>query len=179
MSIADEYRGLPIDELIGAPLMAAAAAQGKLALTTAQFIQDVGMSNNQVRNVDFNYKTNDGSSVIDNTLSVPLLAIVNVPNLSVKEANVDFCMEVKTQSVDKSSLNTNTTISASYGGSWFCPVKASITGSVATASEHTRSTDKSAKYTISVKAVDTGYPEGLSRVLDILANNISNPADRR
>lgn len=179
MSIADEYRGLPIDELIGAPLMAAAAAQGKLALTTAQFIQDVGMENGQVRNVDFNYETHDGSNAIQNKFSVPLLSIVNVPNLSVKEANVDFCMEVRTQSMDKSSANASASMSASYGGSFFCPVKVNITGSVATASEHTRSTDKSAKYTISVKAADTGYPEGLSKVLDILSQNISNPADRR
>lgn len=179
MSVADEYRGLPIDELIGAPLMAAAAAQGKLALTTTQFIEEVGMSNGQVRNVNFQYETTQGSNVIQNNLTVPLLSIVNVPNLSVKEANVDFCMEVRTQSADKSSVNTNTTVSASFGGSFFCPVKAKITGNVATSSEHTRSTDKSAKYTISVKAADTGYPEGLSKVLDILSQNISNPADRR
>jgi hypothetical protein len=175
---ADEFRGLPISDLIGAPLVATAQAQGQLAMTTAQFIEEIGMSNGLVRNVKFGYDTTDGSNVTHNELSVPMLSIVNVPNLTVKKANVDFCMEVKTQSQDKSSINTNTSVSASYGGSWFCPVKAKITGSVTTASEHTRSTDKTAKYTISVEARDDGMPEGLARVLNILAANIPNPSHK-
>ncbi len=178
MSLSDEFKGLPISDLIGAPLVAAAQAQGQLAMTTANFIEQVGMSNGHVRNVTFGYDTNDGTNTIHNELSVPILSIVNVPNLAVKKANVDFCMEVKTQSQDKSSLNTITSVTATYGGSWFCPVKVSVTGSVTTASEHTRSTDKSAKYNISVEARDDGMPEGLSRVLNILANNISNPAHK-
>lgn len=183
MNIGEEFKGLPIDELIGAPLMAAAAAQGKLALTTVEFIKEIGMENDKVRNVDFTYETTDASSSnhtpIQNKLSVPLLSIVNIPNLSIKEANVDFCMEVRAQSMDKSSVNTSTTVSASFNGSWFCPVKTKITGTIATASEHTRSTDKSAKYTISVKAADSGYPEGLSKVLDILSANVTNPMNHK
>lgn len=175
MSIANDLGSLPIEYLLSAPLLAASEAQAKMAMVTAKFIEDVGMSNGVVRNVKFGYDTTDGSNVIHNELSVPILSIVNIPNLSVSEANVDFCMEVKTQSMDKSSVGTNTTVSASYGG-WFTPVKANITGSVTTSHEHTRSTDKTAKYTISVKSKSNDMPEGLSRVLNILAANIRDPA---
>ena len=44
---------------------------------------------------------------------------------------------------------------------------------VSTAKEHTRSTDKSAKYHVEVHALDEGMPEGLSRVLDILQSAIA------
>ena len=43
-----------------------------------------------------------------------------------------------------------------------------VEGSVATHKENTRSSDNSAKYHVQVLAEDTGMPEGLARVLDIL-----------
>jgi hypothetical protein len=42
ISIADQFRGLPMGDLIGAPLIAAADAQVRLANATANFIQQVG-----------------------------------------------------------------------------------------------------------------------------------------
>jgi hypothetical protein len=176
MSMADEFKGLPIEDLVGAPLIAAANAQGKLALTTAQFIDQVGMSNGNVRTVNFNYETSSSAGqTVQNTISVPLLSVVNIPSLAVKKANVDFTMEVKAQSRDVSSTQASISTTASYGGSWWSPVSVKVTGSVATSSEHTRATDKSAKYNISVEARDDGMPEGLARVLDILAANVKNP----
>ena len=40
MSVANEFKGLPMEELIATPLIAAANAQGKLALQTANFINE-------------------------------------------------------------------------------------------------------------------------------------------
>ena len=42
-SISDQFKGLPIGELISQPLIAAAQAQGKLAGITEQFIKEVGL----------------------------------------------------------------------------------------------------------------------------------------
>ena len=42
-SISDQFKGLPIGELIANPLIAAAQAQGKLAGITEQFIEEVGL----------------------------------------------------------------------------------------------------------------------------------------
>ena len=41
--IANQFSGLPIENLISAPLLAAAEGQKSLASTTAQFITEVGM----------------------------------------------------------------------------------------------------------------------------------------
>lgn len=57
--IADQFKGLPMDSLIGEPLMAAAKAQGQLANTTTKFIEDIGLqkvgTKLVARTVDFNY----------------------------------------------------------------------------------------------------------------------------
>ena len=97
------------------------------------------------------------------------------PSLSIKTVDVEFCMEVKTQSSDKTENSSSTSFEAGFSSKW-SPWSCSIKGTVATKSENTRSSDKSAKYDIKVQARDDGIPEGLSRVLDILSSNISKNA---
>ena len=59
-SIANQFTGLPIENLIAAPLLAAAEGQKSLASTTAQFITEVGMDDKgNTKSVTFQY--DDGS----------------------------------------------------------------------------------------------------------------------
>ena len=57
MSITEQFKGLPMEDLIGAPLVAAANAQGKLAKLTQTFIEQVGIDQqtNQLRQVNLTY----------------------------------------------------------------------------------------------------------------------------
>lgn len=175
--IANQFNGLPINSLIGAPLMASCEAQEMMARSTAEFIKRVGFENNQVRNVKFQYtqKTpeKDGDTVKvkkeEMEISVPLLSIVNIPSLLVKKVDITFDMEVKSAIDEKSSSDTSAEASAG-GGLFGWGVK--IKGNVSTHKESTRKTDNSAKYHIEVHAADEGMPEGLSRVLDILQTSI-------
>ncbi len=180
MSITDDLKGLDIAQLISAPLIGAANAQVSLATVTANFIQNVGINQDgDIRTVEFKYEDRDETgAVVKKKVDVPLLSVVNVPNLSVKSVDVAFSMEVKSQSTDKSSVESNTSFSAGFNSRW-SPWSCKISGSVATKSENTRSTDKSSKYDIKVSARDDGMPEGLSRVLDMLASNISPNAAKK
>ena len=59
-SISDQFKGLPIGELIANPLISAAQAQGKLAGVTEQFIEEVGLEETEdkklkPRTVEFAY----------------------------------------------------------------------------------------------------------------------------
>jgi len=189
-SIADQFKGLPIGELIANPLIAAAQAQGKLAGITEQFIEEVGLEKDDTtgklsaRTVEFDYdavvehKSTDGNGVETTTtvaeprtMKVPLLAIVNTPNLSVKDVKIDFDMKVQSTSESKSSTTANVTTKANYKA-WWSPVSASVTASVGSKSENTRKTDNSARYTVHCEARDDGAPEGLMKVLDILGDAI-------
>ena len=100
--IANQFTGLPIENLISAPLLAAAEGQKSLASTTAQFITEVGMdSSGNTKSVTFNYE--DGTDEVK--LDVPLLSIINIPSLCVDTIDVEFNMEVSTQSSTKSSTD--------------------------------------------------------------------------
>jgi len=195
-SIADQFKGLPIGELIAGPLIAAAQAQGKLAGITEQFIEEVGLEKDSngalsARTVKFSYDvpiekkstspaTGIGmTGVVETTttviepreINVPLLAIVNTPNLSVKEVTIDFDMKVQSSTEHNSEVTANVSTKASYK-SWWSPVKASMTASVGSKTSNTRKTDNSARYTVHCQARDDGAPEGLMKVLDILGEAI-------
>ena len=173
--IANQFTGLPIENLIAAPLLAAAEGQKTLAATTASFIQEVGMDKDgNTKSVAFKYE--DGSESV--ALDVPLLSIINIPSLCVDEIGINFDMEVSTQTASKSSTDTSATASASVG--WGC-WSAKFEGKVSHHSENSRKSDTSAKYTVSVKGKQE-KPEGLMKVLDMLNNSIgkqkgSTPTD--
>lgn len=172
---ADQFTALPIDRLIGDPLDAACKAQANLANTTVDFITQVGMNKvggkYETIQVDFTYKKANGTR---ESITVPLLAIVNVPNLSIQEVTIDFNMKVQTASVQKKDFNWDVSASGSVGGwGW----KASMSASVGGSSSSTRSTDTSASYNIHVRASDPGYPEGLKKVMDILESVITEKTE--
>lgn len=232
-TIASEFKGLPMSELIGGPLTEACLAQVRLANATADFIKVIGFQPptaadlaanpdavGSTRTASFAFtrpKPNVASAtllaaVVDaqnalnaNTalnqadilttaftaavdavtaasagttpesvsLDVPMLAICNVPALSIKSVDITFDMEVKSSSSSKSSQDEALSASVDASAKWGAvKVAVHIQGSVATHKENTRSTDNSARYHVEVHALDTGMPEGLRRVLDILNSAI-------
>ena len=192
MSIASQFSALPMEDLIGGPLQAAATAQGKLASITSDFITSVGLEDTgggklAARTVDFKYqkpvkssKTDAKTGAVTDTwskqdmnLQVPLLSIVKSPNLQVKEVDITFDMEVKASTASQTTSAQDAKVSASWKG-W--GAKVSFQGSVSNKQESQRSSDTSAKYHVDVLAQDDGAPEGLMKVLDILGEAIQ-PAE--
>lgn len=176
MAIAEQFAGLNMDQLIGGPLSAAADASTQLANSTANFINRVGFdSNGKARTVAFAYQkrsmNEDGTSNLDEMkVAVPMLAIVPIPNLQIDEVNILFDMEVKQSEKSESS----TDLSASMSGSARLGIiKINVSGSVSSHSSNTRSSDNSAKYHVDVRATNHGMPEGLARVLDMMAANVA------
>lgn len=176
MAIAEQFAGLDMGMLIGGPLTAAADASILLANSTADFIDRVGFDNSgRARTVAFSYEkqtpNEDGTSSLDQLkVNVPLLAIVPIPNLQVDEVNILFDMEVKQSECSKSSTDMSASMDAS-AKAWF--VKVNISGSVSSHKENTRTSDNSAKYHVDVRATNHGIPEGLARVLDMMAANVA------
>ena len=164
-NIANQFTGLPIENLIAAPLLAACEGQKALAQSTAQFITEVGMdSSGNTKSVKFSYE--DGSEAV--ALDVPLLSIINIPSLCVDEIDINFDMEVSTQTASKTSTDSSAELSVKAGfGCW----SASFKGKVSHHSENSRKSDTSAKYTVAVKGKQE-KPEGLMKVLDMLNNSI-------
>lgn len=201
ISMADQFRGLPMGDLIGGPLMAAADAQVRLANSTANFIQQVGFmpgpntqpgqdgtitydpATFQIRTAAFKFTrptagatpAADGSVPTELVeLDVPLLAIVKIPSLAIDTVDITFDMEVKNTESSKETENKSGSFSADASVGWGpFSLKVHVEGSVSTAKENTRSTDQSAKYHVEVHASDKGMPEGLARVLDIMNSAVA------
>ena len=176
MSISEQFTGLPMKDLIGSPLAAAADASINLANSTADFINRVGFDKDgNVRNVAFKYekisKNEDGTLNLDAMkVDVPMLAIVPIPNLQVDEVNVLFDMEVKQSEKTENTLDLSAAAKAKLDLGLF---SVSVSGSVSVHQNNTRSSDNSAKYHVDVRAANHGTPEGLARVLDMMAANVA------
>lgn len=184
ISMGDQFKGLPMEDLIGGPLKAACDSQIKLANATADFIKSIGFipdkdgSMGPARTAKFQYtkmiQNRDGSvTPYKAELNVPMLAIVKVPALSIKKVDITFDMEVKSsfseRNVDDKSGSLKASAKIGFG-----PFSAnvSISGSISSHKENTRASDNSAKYHVQALAEDDGMPEGLSRVIDILQQGI-------
>lgn len=183
-SMQNQFSGLPMASLIGTPLKAACDAQVMLAQSTVNFIRDVGFEGDKTRTADFSYtrhvvtgKDGLGNDIIgkeDIGLEVPVLAIVNIPSLMVDEVDITFDMEVKSAESSKEIDDTKGSFSAKAKVGWGpFSVTANVSGSVASHKENTRSSDNSAKYHVQVHASQSGTPEGLSRVLDIIQDSVA------
>lgn len=182
IKMADQFAGLDMAALIGGPLKAACNAQMMLAASTADFIEEVGLEKpdengiRKVRTTSFSFTrtsdpSNEGVSGKEEvTMNVPFLSIIKIPTLMVDKVNITFDMEVKSSFSSEKTSDQKGELAASAGlkiGPFNMNVK--IKGSVSCHESNTRKSDNSAKYHVEVSATDSGMPEGLARMLDILA----------
>jgi hypothetical protein len=189
VNMSSQFKGLPMDDLIGGPLNAACDAQIRLANATADFIQKIGFKQPKSeddpwlpRTVMFKFDRpaqvpnlpaptgGDLANAIETVdIEVPMLSIIRIPNLGIDRVDITFDMEVKSSTSDTSKSDQQASLDAEAKVGWgMFSATVKIHGSVSAHQEHTRTSDNSAKYHVEVHASDRGTPEGLARVLDIL-----------
>ena len=188
MAVGDQFRGLPIEDLIVSPIVGMAKGQAKLNDVTWKYISEVAFipgkdgapSTTRAVDVEMNRVVTDGDTgeqTIQKVYSkVPMLPLIPLPSLAITSADISFTMEVKTSEVDKSSTDTESSVSATAsGGFWGMKYSATVAGKVATHKENTRSTDNSAKYEVSVHAEQLPPTEGMLKLSDFL-NEMLEPS---
>ena len=175
-NVTDNLKGLPMRELIAAPLIAAAEAQQELAATAWNFYQQIafdGKSGNKARILEFDVERpiqQDGKmTTMSQSVKAPFIGLVPIPSLLIDRVDVDFQMEVTDTSNVKNTTNAEVETKAS-AKHWF--INAEISGKVTTARENTRMTNQTAKYQIHVSASQQPQTEGLSKLMDIMASCI-------
>ena len=178
--IAQQFAGLPIEDLIVSPIVGMAKGQAKLNDVTWKYISEVafvtdkdGKTSARSLDVEMNRVVTDGATgeqTVQTLYSkVPMLPLVPLPSLAITSADIEFTMEVKTSEVDKSSTDTESSIQASAsGGFWGMKYSVSMAGKVSTHKENTRSTDNSAKYNVKVHAEQLPATEGMLKLSDYL-----------
>ena len=174
-NVTDKFKGLPMRELIAAPLIAAAEAQQELAATAWNFYKQIAFDDDgkTARVLEFDIKRpiqQDGKmTTMSQSVKAPFIGLVPIPSLLIDRVDVDFQMEVTDTSNVKSTTNAEVEAKAS-AKHWF--INAEISGKVTTARENTRMTNQTAKYQIHVTASQQPQTEGLSKLMDIMASCI-------
>ena len=179
-SIASQFTGLPIEDLIVSPIVGMAKGQAKLNDVTWKYISEVAFVTDKdgattARSLDVQMQravtdTKTGEKTIKTLYSkVPMFPLVPLPSLAITSADIEFTMEVKTSEINKDSTYSSASISAeASGGFWGMKFSVNMSGSVATHKENTRSTDNSAKYNVKVHAEQLPPTEGMLKLSDYL-----------
>lgn len=174
--ITDNFKGLPMRELIGAPLFAAAEAQEKLASVAWDYYQRIAYDTDgktRLLTFDLERPVVEGGVVAKDpqklNVKAPFIGLVPIPSLLIDHVDVDFQMEVTdtNTSTDKIDTSVDTNVSSKWFG-----VNVSVAGKVSSSRENTRSTNQTAKYQVHVSASQQPQTEGLSKLMDVMATCI-------
>lgn len=192
VSMAQAFTGLPMEDLIGAPLIAAANANAAMAMTQTQFMLNTCFQYNATdktynpimikmtltRGVLVPSDTpGEAPSVVEivTNFDLPILTIIPLNSLAVDDVNVAFTMEVKSAYGEETNKAQETTIAASTEWSvkvGWGPVSASISGNASYNSRDTSSFNShydksnSAQYTVQVHAGQLPLPKGVETIIN-------------
>lgn len=177
--MVNEFAGLPLGLLICQPILEVAKGQNALCQVYLDNLFQLAFEKSdkdkeeelKAKTVKFTLNRtviNNGTpAVVPVTVEAPLLSLVPVPAFTMDEATVRFTMEIKKQVKDTESKTTEGKSSFGYSAWGF---NAQISGSVTAQSEHTRTTDKSAKYEIYARACQQPPAEGMAKLTTVMAS---------
>ena len=96
-SVSNKFVGIPIAELVAAPLVAVCDSQKKLAQSAYEFMTEIGFNDEgKTRMVEFNLQRpiEESPKPQDIKVQAPFLGLIPLPNLLIDDVQVDFQMEV-------------------------------------------------------------------------------------
>ncbi|WP_294606159.1 DUF2589 domain-containing protein [uncultured Bacteroides sp.] len=175
-NVSNNFKGLPIAELIAAPLTAACDSQKKLAKSAFEFMTEIGFQDDgktpRLLNFNLQRPVEGSTQPMDIQVQAPFLGLVPLPSLLVDDVQIDFQMEVTTTEKSTETTNTENSVSASSNFKFGCFASGSVSvnGKVSSSRENTRSTNQTAKYQVHVSARQQQPTEGLSKLMDIMAS---------
>ena len=176
-------QAIPFGSIIGGPLKACIEAQAMAAQTSWQFIQEVGLNTDpktgqkEAVNVSFQFMQN-GRMV---QLNVPLLTIVPIPYIAIRDVDINFKANISASSSSVSEQSNSSSadvgVEASLGGRigpFRVNSKMNASYSSKKDSKATQESKYSVEYTmdVAVKAGQDSMPAGLAKVLELLGSSL-------
>jgi Protein of unknown function (DUF2589) len=174
---AAEFQALPLDFVIASPLISAVKAQAVAAAATRDFINAFkNPKDDTPESVSFVFSYLDGTDKKTANISAPLLSIIPVPHLRIDSLTVHFLYEVTQTTRETASTDKAVDLSAGTTGILSKFVQASFKGSISSRSANESTMNRSGQLEITVHASEAPIPEGLSRLLSLLASAIPAPS---
>lgn len=169
--LAAEFVGLPLDDIVATPLLAAVRAQSQAAKSTLEFIQ--GLADQTVK---FQWAVQNGKNQVASTFSGPLLSMVPVPHLRIDALTTTFRYEIN--QLRKETKEQQAALKGEAKLGWLLSKFASfqLDGSLSGRSSEESTMNRSGSLEITVHASEAPMPEGLARILSCLASTIPTNA---
>ncbi len=174
---ASDFKTLPLDVVIAQPLVAAVNAQKLAADATVAFVKSMMNGDGTAASpytpttVDFSttIQGGDAASPQKVVISAPLLSIVPIPHLRIDSLSVSFKYEVS-QSVTASQSKTYGVNADFKAGSKLLPIfSGEISGNLTSSAKQDSTTNRSGSIDIEMHASEGPIPEGLAKILNLLA----------
>lgn len=183
---AAELGSIDFATIIGGPLDACVKAQSNASISTVNFINEVGFepegNAKKLRMAEFKYKkmepnpnfnpdeeestSNPKQTLNDIEISVPFIALLNVPSFRIETCEVDF--NVKLNSTYTKDVSDEFGINAGASGGWG-PVKFKVDVSYKRTSSTGIKVEKEYSLGVKVRATNDEMPAGLEKVLGLLS----------
>ncbi|MDI1430030.1 MULTISPECIES: DUF2589 domain-containing protein [Polyangium] len=201
VSMAQQFTGLPMGDLIGAPLLAAAQANSMMAATQTKFLLDTAFSvsgegdKQTYKPVIITMELTRSALVagepgksdpkilpVTTTFELPLLTIIPLNSLAVDDVDVSFNMEVKSSYSEATNNSTQESLAAASSFSTkfgFGVFSATVQGNVSYDKKTSSSRDthyeksNSAQYTVKVHAGQLPLPQGVNTIIQAFTNAIT------
>lgn len=176
--LAKQFAGLPLGLLVCSPIIEVAKGQAELCRVYLDYVYRLawkeGKPDGETNLVTFNLQrpVTDGAGNISKEriqVNAPLISLVPIPSFTMQEATVQFTMDVHNQAVDTTETSKEAEASAGFS---YWGFNASFTGKVGCKSTQRRSTDQSASYDITAKAIQQPPAEGMAKLNTVFASVI-------
>lgn len=167
----NKFVGIPIEELVAAPLVAVCDSQKKLAQSAYEFMTEIGFNDEgKTRMVEFNLQRpiQGAPQPQDIKVQVPFLGLVPLPNLLIDDVQVDFQSEVTTTETSEDKYANEGSTSANANFKFGCFGSVSVSGKVVSNNENTNTSDQSAKHKVKVSELNSHQLEDLTKIIELL-----------
>ena len=172
--VGEVISAVPYEQAFGAPLAAAIDSQTKAANSALNFILNVGFEKdadgvNRTRYAEFQFEEDNGTGKpTTRKLRVPLLSLVNIPQLEITEGEISFDLEISqsAETTDKLAAGGETEAKIGWG-----PFSVSFKAKASYDRSSTRKSDTRAKQHVLMKVRQAEPPEALNVLLEIMKNS--------
>ena len=112
MEFEENFKGIPIADLISAPLLASCEAQARICKDIVSFVKSLIKEDGTPQTLDFilNRMVADNKGELQKVASkvkAPILGLVPIPGLLIDDVEIEFSMEVHSTSSSQTQHSEN------------------------------------------------------------------------
>jgi len=189
----DELSSIDFESMIGGPLIAVVHAQSQAAISTVNFIKEVGFkqpatgtanttdsqTTGDPATVSFVYQKTvpkaDGTTEQKNaSLTVPFLTMLPIPYLRISKVNIDFLAKIN--SIEYKAVDTNFSTTGTLqgrAGCFWASARLKVSSQYQRQTREGSTVTRDYSLSVKVEAVQEEMPGGMAKLLSILEGQIT------